>query len=59
MIKILLLQAEVTQAQIAEKLGIPSENVTDTIAGRRHTRRIQEAIAQAVGREPEKLWPPA
>lgn len=57
-IKILLLRAGITQTSISQNLGVTLGFVNQIITGRRHTRRVREAIAKAVGRRVDELWPP-
>ena len=56
-IRILLLRAHVTQTSIARELGVTLGFVNQIIMGRRNTMRVREAIAKAVGRRVEDLWP--
>lgn len=56
-IRILLLLADVSQVSIANKLEIPRSAVHQVITGVRHNPRIRKAIAAAVGRPVEQLWP--
>jgi transcriptional regulator with XRE-family HTH domain len=56
-IKILLLRAGVSQSAIARKLHVTVGFVNQIITGRRHTKRVRMAIAEAVGKQVEDLWP--
>ena len=56
-IKVALLRAGTNQMEIARKLGITKQFVNQVIKGHRPTRRVREAIARAVGKPVEKLWP--
>jgi len=56
-IRVLLLRAGKTQGQIAKELGITRAFVNQVVLGVRHTSYIREAIAKAVGKPVEKLWP--
>jgi transcriptional regulator with XRE-family HTH domain len=56
-IKMLLIDAEVTQTKIARNLGVTVSFINQIITGLRPTRRVREAIAQAVGKPVEELWP--
>ena len=56
-IKAALLLRGVTQARIARECGCDRSVVANVIAGRRHTRRVREAIAAALGVPPESIWP--
>ena len=56
-IKIQLLRAGKTQASIARDLGVNRSFVNNVIKGLRHTARVRMAIAKAVGKRVEELWP--
>lgn len=56
-IKILLLRAGVTQSSIAKKIGVTPPFVNQIIKGQRPTGRVRRAIAEAVGKRVEELWP--
>jgi len=56
-IKIALIRANVLQSKIARKLGVSKVIVTNVIKGRRTSMRVRKAIARAVGRRVEELWP--
>ena len=56
-IKILLLRVGITQTSIAKKLGVTLGFVNQIVNGQRHTKRVRKAIAKAVGRRVEELWP--
>lgn len=57
-IKIELLRIGVTQSEIANRLKVSVGSVNDVISGRRITPRIRTAIANAIGKPVEKIWPP-
>jgi lambda repressor-like predicted transcriptional regulator len=56
-IKIQLLRAGKTQASIARELGVNRSFVNNVIKGHRSTMRVREAIAKAVGKRVDELWP--
>jgi len=56
-VKILLLKAGVTQAAIAQSLGISRSAVSHEVNGRMYSARIRKAIARAVKRKTKDLWP--
>ncbi len=56
-IKIQLLRAGKTQASIARDLGVNRSFVNNVIKGHRSTLRVRKAIAKAVGKRIEELWP--
>ena len=58
-IRILLMRARKSQSQIARELGVTQGFVGQVILGLRHTQRVRSAIANAVGKPVEKLWPQA
>jgi len=47
----------ITIASIANKLGIKPTNVSFVIAGTRTTPRIQTAIAEALGKPVDEVFP--
>ena len=47
----------ITIASIANKLGIKPTNVSFVIAGTRTTPRIQAAVAKAIGKPVEEVFP--
>lgn len=46
-----------TQAVIADELEVAQSSVAQTIAGRIRSSRIQQRIAQIIGREVAEIWP--
>jgi DNA-binding XRE family transcriptional regulator len=56
-IKILLIQKDIKQADIARKLGVSSVAVCNVIKGACESRRIKWAIARELGKRVEDLWP--
>jgi transcriptional regulator with XRE-family HTH domain len=56
-IRILLMRARKSQSQIARELEVTQGFVGQVILGLRHTQRVRMAIAEAVGKPIEKLWP--
>ena len=57
-IKIALIRANVLQSKIARKMGVSKVIVTNVIKGRRTSMRVRKAIAKAIGKRVEELWPP-
>ena len=55
-IKILMVEAGISQADIARKLGISNEHVYKVIHGIRSTKRVRQAISDAVGKPYEEVW---
>lgn len=56
------IQAEITkkgltQAAIARALGVTPVSVSDCIHGWFTSRRIHEAIAEAIGKDIKEIWP--
>ena len=47
----------VKQADIARLLGVAPTHVSDVIYGRRRSVRVERAIAEALGRQVEELFP--
>jgi lambda repressor-like predicted transcriptional regulator len=56
-IRILIMKAGTSQSQIARELGVTQGFVGQVILGLRHTKRIQDGIAGAVGKPSERIWP--
>lgn len=56
-IKYLLDIANITQRGIAQQCGVTPATVSYTISGRRFTRSVQEAVAAALGRKIEDIFP--
>jgi transcriptional regulator with XRE-family HTH domain len=56
-IYILMKRARITYAAIAQKFEVTPAMIEQVVKGRRHTQYIREAIAEAVGKPVEKLWP--
>ena len=56
-IKKALLDARLKQIDVARKLHVSRQFVNSVIKGQRPTRRVREAIAKAVGKAVDELWP--
>lgn len=56
-IKASLVRVGVTQSEIARDLGMSVGSVNDVITGRRKNPKVRTAIAQAIGKPVEKIWP--
>ncbi len=56
-IKKALLDARLKQIDVARKLQVSRQFVNAVIKGQRPTRRVREAIAKAVGKQVDELWP--
>jgi len=54
----MLIELGISQVSIARKLGISRAVVCSVIAGRDTSRRVQEAVALALGRPFEDIWGP-
>lgn len=50
-------RAGVTQAAIAEKLGIKPPTVCNVIKGTATSARVKTAIAKALGLSVDEIWP--
>jgi lambda repressor-like predicted transcriptional regulator len=55
---ILLKLLDVTQSSVAKNLNITVPAVNSVIKGLRQNPRIRQAIAAAIGRPVEQIWPP-
>jgi lambda repressor-like predicted transcriptional regulator len=58
-IKIRLLKAGVTQAEIAKLAGVSSTAVWMVIYGKSVSDKVRRIIAKSVGAHPAELWPSA
>ena len=47
----------VSQAEIARKSGVTATHVSDVLYGRRRSQRVERAIAEALGRTVDELFP--
>ncbi|MCK5601895.1 hypothetical protein KAR91_08505 [Candidatus Pacearchaeota archaeon] len=47
---------KIRSRDLAKQIGVPESNVCAILAGRKKSRRIQQAIAFAVGVPYEELW---
>lgn len=43
---------------IANDLGLSVQHVSEVIAGRRRSARVEEAVARAIGKRVEDVFPP-
>jgi len=57
-IRAALVLADIKQANIARMLGVTRAAVSNTIAGRRRKPRIRQAIALAISKPVDAVWPP-
>lgn len=56
-IKKLLIDKDVTQAELARRLKISLAGINQVISGKRKTKHIQEGIARELGVKVGKLFP--
>ncbi|MNK98198.1 hypothetical protein D3C87_1185570 [compost metagenome] len=56
-LKMRLAKRDLTLSDIARQLQVAPSSVTIVSKGFRRSRRIELALANAVGSTPEKLWP--
>jgi lambda repressor-like predicted transcriptional regulator len=52
-----LVRNNITIKSIAQGLGIAHPGVSQVISGLRKTKRIRQAIADAIGKPVTELWP--
>jgi transcriptional regulator with XRE-family HTH domain len=55
-IKKLLIDRDITQTELARRLGIPLTGVNQVISGKRKTKHIQEGIARLLGIKASRLF---
>ena len=56
-IKVALLRAGITQAQIARKTKVHPSHVSRLVEGTKTNDRVRRAIAAAVGIDIKRIWP--
>lgn len=56
-IRAALLLSDMRPADIARKLKVTRSSVSNVITGYGKSRRIQEAIAEIIGKKVEEVWP--
>ena len=52
--KIAMLEQNITQQELAERLGLAKSTISDVIHGRNFCRRTRERIKETLGMEEEK-----
>lgn len=52
----LLAMRKITGRRIAESIGVTESYVSHVLAGRNKNRRVQQAVADALGMTFEELW---
>lgn len=53
-----LLEAGVTLTSIAQQLDLTLTQVSQVVAGRRRSKRVEEAVAAALGKRVRDVFPP-
>ncbi|UCD85506.1 MAG: helix-turn-helix transcriptional regulator [Deltaproteobacteria bacterium] len=56
-IKKLLIDKDITQTELARRVGVSPAGLNQVINGKRKTRHIREAIARELGMEVSELFP--
>lgn len=56
-IKIAMMRAGITQADIGKRLGITRQTVHRVVIGRDVSHRVRQAIAEAIGEDLKRIWP--
>lgn len=56
-LKSLLVEREVTQAEIAKECGVTPATVNQVVAGRGHSEKVEIVIAKKVGVPRNKIFP--
>lgn len=56
-IKRALAESGVNQAAISRAAGVSPVTVSDVVNDRSTSKRIYKVIAEALGRDPEEIWP--
>lgn len=55
-VKVLMLLKGISQTDIANQIGVKRCTVSGAVNGLRKSRRVQRAIATALGEDYESLW---
>lgn len=55
-IRLLLVQARISQADLARELGLRRQSINGVVNGRYRSRRIQQHIAERLGCPFAQLW---
>lgn len=50
-------EKDLNQAAISRALGLTPGHISAVIARKRPSRRVDEAIAEAIGMDKKKIWP--
>jgi lambda repressor-like predicted transcriptional regulator len=58
-IKIELLKAGISIRQLARHVGVSHTAMSYTIHGINKSQRLRKAVAQAIGKNVDEVWPPA
>ena len=56
-IRMILLEKEISAAEIARQAGVSRSAITYTMMGKIKSKKLRTAIARAIGVEIEDLWP--
>lgn len=56
-IKIAMIRKGISGAEIARQQGVDRSAVSHVLAGRSKSKRLRQAIAEALGLRVEALWP--
>lgn len=56
-IRIAIYRANLNQAAIARELGVCPSHITRVIDGQYKSKRVHEAIAEAIGMDIRRIWP--
>lgn len=57
--KIELIRAGVSMAEIGRTLGVTKEHVSMVVGGKRRSPRVETAVADAIGKPVEDVFPPS
>ena len=57
-LRMLMLLLDISQVSIANKLGVPRSYVNQVITGDRAFPHVRQAIAEAVHKTVDEIWPP-
>ena len=54
-----LVRRGITMTRIAKELGVTVQHVSSVVGGRNRSPRVERAVAEAIGRPTERVFPSA
>lgn len=56
-VRAMLVERGIKLKTIAERLSLDQSTISQVVAGKRQSRRVKRAVAEALGVSPKSLWP--